>query len=191
MDKYLVAHELGHAMSANVQDGFWVATELYLKKEDGVLATCSCEKMKSRKSKITGPYSRTTNIMNMGGIYGELIIRGCWSPWGCRADIDEFIVTNKISNKLRNELDEWMWISLEDLSFHSCTSLPTIKDRRKFVLDSHDTAKRLPELWKSYLDFCDKINKEKFKECVNFIVNNKAIKIENEMLKQLMKEISL
>lgn len=191
MDKYLVAHELGHAMSANVQDAFWFATELSFKKESGVLATCSCEKRKTRKKDIVGPYSRATNISSIGGIYGELVIRGCWSPWGCRSDIDDFISTNKTSNPLKVELDEWMWISLDELSFRSCTSLPTVKERRKFVLDSHDTAKRLPELWKSYLDFCDRINKEKFKECVNIIAKNKTEKVENEMLKQLMKEISL
>jgi len=194
MDKILIAHELGHALCAEVQDGFWVPSDLSFKREkgNGTLAYCSCDKRATRKPKVRGPYSRTTNIMNLGGLFGELLQRGCWSPWGCRADIDEFVTTNRANNLLKMELDDWMWVSGDDLSFRACSSINSgTIDRRKYTMDSHDTAKRLPQVWMAYLDFCDRIDKEKFKDKVDYILINKVIEVKTKLLKEMMGDVIL
>ena len=191
MDKYIVAHELGHAICAEVQDGFWYPSGLSFKKEDGTIAACFCDKRKVRKKNVTGPYSRTIGMMNLGGLFGELLWCGEWSPWGARADIDEFITVNSTRNSIKNELDEWMWMNDDKLSFRACTKINDGEERRKFRMDCHDTARRLPSLWSAYLDFCDRVDKQEFKNQVNIIVSNNKVEIKTKDLKAIMKEIIL
>jgi hypothetical protein len=126
-------------------------------------------------------------MMNLGGLFGETLQRGCWSPWGARADIDEFVTMNKVNNLLKIELDDWMWVNTDKLSFHACSSTDT--GRTHYTLDTHDTARRLPHLWKAYLDFCDRIDKPKFRENVNYIVGNNVVNVKTKLLKEIMKEV--
>lgn len=189
MDKYIVAHELGHAICAEVQDGFWYPSGLSFKKDDGTLAVCFCDKRKERKKNVKGPYSKTSGMMNLGGLFGEMLWGGEWSPWGARADIDEFITMNTTRNAIKNELDEWLWVKDDDLSFRACSKIDSTEARRKFRLDCHNTARRLPALWDAYLDFCDRIDKESFKFHVNEIVSNNMVEVRTKDLKEIMKEI--
>ena len=185
--KLIIAHELGHAICAEVQDGFWYPSSLEFEKDDNALAYCYCEKRDTHKG-IKGPYSRTKQVINLGGIFGELLYGGEWNPWGARTDVDEFVTANKAS-KLKNELDEWLFQDDDPLSFRACSSDPSEVWRRNFVLDHHDTSRRLPELWNVYLDFCDRIDKPSFKEVVDRINKEKIKVVDSKMLKRIFGEI--
>jgi hypothetical protein len=189
MKRSLVAHELGHAVCAEVQDGFWYACGLSFKAEDGQLACCYTEKLDRKKPNIKGPYSRVKNMVSLGGIFGELLYHGAWSPWSARADVDEFATENRTTkNKVMLELDSWMWRDDDDLSYRFCTNRG-IAARRNVVLDIHDTARRLPFLWDAYLDFCDRIDKEAFLIKVEEVSTGGNIEIESDQLRAIIKEI--
>ncbi len=186
----LISHELGHAVCAEVQDGFWYASGLVLTKDDGALAYCWSEKRDDRKPNINGPYSKIKGMMSLGGVFGEILLQGKWSPWGARYDIDEFATANsKGNNKLMIELDRWLWIDDDELSFKACSTHSDERSRRAFVLDAHDTVRRLPNLWDAYLDFCDRINKVVFLSNVEDIAKSKKVELDEAELKKIVKEI--
>jgi len=190
MNKLVIAHELGHAVCAEAQDGFWYPSGLSFEKDESALAYCYCEKHDQKKPDLKGPYIKLKQMMNLGGIFGELLYGANWSPWGARCDVDEFITANsKGKNKLMVELDGWNWIDDDELSFRACTILSGDKARREFVLDAHDTARRLPHLWVAYLDFCDRIDKATFFANVEDIANEKQVEIDQKQIKKIVKEI--
>ena len=189
VSKNIIAHELGHMLSAVVQDGFWIPTSLKLKGEYNTLAHCAC-KQETKMKKIRGPYVKIKGIMDLGGIFGELLWSGSWRPWGCRQDVDDFTLGNKnLNNILVVELDYWLWVDDDELSFRACSQFDCDSSRRQFMMDHHDTCKRLPELWKVYLDFCDRIDKISFKENVIDISKHKRTTIGNKELKKIIKDI--
>lgn len=190
MNKLIVAHELGHAVCAEVQDGFWFPLGLGFEKDESVIAYCYCDKHDKKKPNLKGPYSKTKSMMNLGGLFGELLYGSNWSPWGARADIDEFVTTNsKTKNKIMIELDSWTWVDDDNLSFRACTRLESDKIRREFVLDAHETARRLPNLWEAYLDFCDRIDKKIFFASVDAISTSNKLELNKSELKKIIKEI--
>jgi hypothetical protein len=192
MDKSTIAHELGHAICAEVQDGFWYPSSLDFERDENALAYCYCEKLDEKKTYVKGPYSRAKQVMNLGGIFGELLQGGEWSPWGARADLDEFVTANyKSKSKLKVELDEFLFQDDDELSFRACSSYPDQQSRRNFVLDHHDTCRRLPELWIAYLDFCDRISKDAFRDNVDDIAKNKETTIDGKNLKVMIQDIKL
>ncbi len=192
MDKTTIAHELGHAICAEVQDKIWYPTGLSFKEDDTAAAYCYCDKKKNKKTYVNSPHSKSNGMMNLGGLFGELLWHGKWSPWSARADIDEFVSLNeKSKGKLKQELDDWMWVDDDKLSFRFCTQFGDIESRRSFRMDTHDTARRLPIVWEAYLDFCDRIDKKAFIENVDYIDDNDIEEVESDLLKKIMKEIIL
>ena len=188
----LIAHELGHALCAETQDGYWYATSLDFKGDDGAMANCYCDKHKNRKTNIKGKYTRIKDMMNLGGLYGELLLGGSWSPWSARCDIDDFTTSNQGSKaKIVIELDLWMWVDLDHRAFRSCTMYNDVRSRRAFKLDAHDTCHRLPHLWTAYMDFCDRIDKDLFKANVLDIAKANDKEVDNAELTKIMKEIIL
>ena len=187
INKALVAHELGHAISATVQDAFWVPSSIEFIKNDSEQAACYCDKLEMRKSGMKGPHSRTKHIMNLGGIFGELLWCGSWSPWGARADIDDFITANyRSKSDLKFELDSWMFIDDDKLSFRACSKRDENVERVEFELDHHDTCRRLPQLWDAYLDYCDKIDKGAFMETIDEISKANEEIIQGKKLKEII-----
>lgn len=186
-NKLTVAHELGHAVCAEALDGFWYPSSLSFEKDDNAIAYCYCDQLDTKKPHIKGPYSRTKQVMVLGGIFGEILIGGKWSPWSARADLDDLTTANiKSTHPLIDEVDNWMWRDYDSLSFRACTSLDTDRARRSFLLDSHDTARRLPELWKVYLEFCDKIDKIAFEDNVHDISKSGSKSIEGKELSEIL-----
>jgi len=189
MKKYLIAHELGHAVCAEVQDGFWYSSGLVLERDETSLAYAWSEKLDTKKEGLKSPYVKLKQMMNLGGLFGELLYSGKWNPWGVRADIDEVVSANTSRHPLILELDDWLWRDDDENSFRFCSALSTDSERRAFTLDAHDTARRLPALWDAYLDFCDRIDKHLFCVNVDEIVKSKKTEIEEEELKEIVKEI--
>lgn len=187
----VIAHELGHAVCAETQDGLWVATSLDFEKDDNAMAYCYCDKLDKPKP-LKGKYVKTKQMMNLGGIFGELLVDGNWSPWGARNDVDEFVTANDRSkSKLKEELDNWLFRDDDELSFRACSSFQDDSSRRSFTLDHHDTFSRLPHLWEAYVDFCSKISKDAFRENVDDLMKDKSQTIEGAELKEIMKDIVL
>ena len=192
MDKSIIAHELGHAICAEVQDGYWYPSSLDFERDENALAYCYCDKLDEKKTYVKGPYSRAKQVMNLGGIFGELLYAGDWSPWGARSDIDEFVTANhKSKSKLKDELDKWLFRDDDELSFRACSSFADESSRREFALDHHDTCRRLPELWNAYLDFCDRISKDAFRENIEDIAKSKETSIGGAELKAIIKDIKI
>jgi len=190
MSKYVIAHELGHAICAEVQDAIWYPTGLSFESEDGILAACLCDKRKTKKD-IIGPFSKTSAMVNLGGIFGELLWNGKWAPWSARADVDEFITLNTKKSPIQTEMDNWFWVDDDELSFRSCSKMFYVEERRKFRMDCHDTARRLPNLWSAYLDFCDRIDKHAFIDSVNEISSNGKVELSTKDLREIIKEVVL
>lgn len=178
-DKKLnIAHEFGHAISGFVQDIDFSPIFIELNPSKGCQASCS---FSGGKKKTTGEFSKVKHMSDLGGIFGELLYSGYWKPWGVRSDVDDF--TYK-SSKWTEELDSWLWVDDDDLSFRACSQLDSESLRRRVIMDSHDTARRLPTLWSMYMDFCDKIDKGEFKLIVNEIYRDKISEIgEDDLLK--------
>lgn len=192
MDKSIIAHELGHAICAEVQDGQWFPSGLDFERDENALAYCYCEKLDDKKPHIKGPYSRAKQVMNLGGIFGELLLTGEWSPWGARSDVDEFVTANqKSKSKLKEELDRWLFQDDDELSFRACSSYGDESSRRGFLLDHHDTFRRLPELWKAYVDFCDRISKDAFRDNIDDLAKGKTKSVDGKELKAIIKDIKL
>ena len=190
MNKGIIAHELGHALAANTQDRFWYPTSIVLEKDDNALAYCYCDQLEEKKSHVTGPYTKFKQMMNLGGIFGELICNGHWSPWGGRADIDEFVTANcKSSSPFVEELDDWLFVDDDDFSFRACSALKDRSLRRSFLMTHVDTFQRLPELWGAYVDFCDRIRVEAFIEAVDDIAKSKERMINGNKLAAIAKDI--
>lgn len=190
MDKGIIAHELGHAICAEVQDGYWYPSSLDFERDENALAYCYCEKLDEKKTYVKGPYSRAKQVMNLGGIFGELLQDGNWSPWGARSDLDEFVTANyKSKSKLKAELDDWLFVADDELSFRACSSYGDQASRRNFLLDHHDTCRRLPELWTAYLDYCDRISKDAFRDNVDDIAKSKVTSIDGKELKAIIRDI--
>lgn len=194
MHRLTIAHELGHAIGAETQDGFWYPSGLSFEKDDNAVAYCYCEQLDTKKPNLKGPYTKVKQIMNLGGIFGELLYAGYWHPWGARGDIDEFISANSNTrNKLKDELDDWYWLADDDKAFRAVLNHDDYgyASRGKFVLDCHDTARRLPLLWEAHLDFCDRISKEAFKDNVIEISKTKETEIGEKELKKIIEDIVL
>jgi hypothetical protein len=188
----VIAHELGHAICAETQDGYWYSTSLGFEKDDNALAYCYCDKHETKKTNIQGPATKIKQAMNLGGIFGELLCVGNWSPWGARCDVDELCTANQKSKlPIVLELHNWIWVDDDELSMRACSKLNTIVERRNFVLDSHDTARRLPELWSLYMDFCDRIHKDNFRVNVIEISKSRAVTIEQAALNKIFKDVIL
>ncbi len=191
INKSVIAHELGHAVCGEVQDGFWAATSLTLETDDNNLAYCHCYQLDVRKDTVNSRYSKLSEIFNLGGIFGELLFEGAWNPWGSRADLDEFVTANSNSRSaLKEELDDWFFRDTDPRSYHACSRKRTTTERRLFKLDAHDTATRLPELWKVYLDFCNRIDKDEFKRCVAEISVDGENTVPASKLKPMLKRVT-
>ncbi len=184
VSKSIIAHELGHAISAFAQDSGYIPTLIELKDSKNCLAACYMDEFDMKKP---GPYGNTKGICDLGGIFGELLFQGWWNPWGARLDLDNFISAN---SKLV-ELDSWMWVNTEAGSFHYINSFPTIKERRAVRVDMHSTFRNTQYIWEAYCDFCDRIDKEEFIKVVDEIHKNKTESIEGENIADLGKRILL
>ena len=173
----LIAHEFGHAVVANIIDNCYKCSSgIDLKPEDG-LARAYCDLIPSRK-KVISPrnkskqrFSNIINITDLGGIFGELLYRQRFDPWGSREDLDGFITINMRSrSKLISELFAWMWNDDDELSFPSLMKREKSSYKKQFIsLDIYDVMKRLPNLWEAYLDFLDKIDRDEFSLVVDEI----------------------
>ncbi len=184
MVKIIIAHELGHAVSALAQDTGYIPTIIELSESKGALAACYMDEFKMDKP---GPFGKYKGICDLGGIFGEILFQGHWNPWGARQDLDNFITANP---KLV-ELDYWMWLSVEDHSFHKSVAMATIKDRRLVQVDSHETYTYVPFIWEAYCDFCERIDKEEFINVVNELHKNKTVRIEGEEIVEIGRRILL
>lgn len=184
ISKAIIAHEIGHAISAFAQDSGYIPTLIELSESKNCLAACYMDDFKMAKP---GPYGKTKGICDLGGIFGELIYQGWWNPWGARLDLDNFIS----SNPKLVELDNWLWVDTEEGSFHYLNSYPTTKERRDVKVDSHSTFRNTPYIWEAYCDFCDRIDKEEFLQAVNEVYKNKTESIEGKDMAALGKRIIL
>jgi len=173
--KSIIAHELGHALSSEFQDGYGDPINIEFEPDGNELAICWCAEHEKKKPNVAGVYSKTKSISDLGGIFGELLYTGGWNPWGARVDVDNFLCSNyRSTSNLKNELDEWMWVDDDSLSMRACTCGDTITSRRSFELDHHDTCERLPAMWLAYVDFCNRIDKTEFRRVVDEILKNKT-----------------
>lgn len=183
-----IAHELGHAVLAYACDSFYVPTEINLKPDEvNLIAYCNMET--GHRENILSP-SKFKGISDLGGPFGELIHLGEWNPWCARADIDGFVTSNKKStHELVTSLDDWMWTRDDEMSFRAVSRVQPFEARYKVFFDHHDTAKVLPQLFLVYLEFCDLIDKNVFRQTVRDLTASKIVSIENEELTKLMIKI--
>ena len=128
-------------------------------------------------------------MSDLGGIYGDLLFSGGWSPLAARGDMESFITENSTTGM--TDLMAWFWKDDDDLSFRAASSLPTKKERNDFKFDSHETCIRLPFVWEAYCDFCDKIDKAEFKAIVSEIYKAKKKKINKKQIQAYAKRIIL
>lgn len=195
----IIAHELGHAIAAMILDVEFdpVAIEISPK---GSSAQAYChltsdtddeDRMKKGNMSSVKDAKKLADIVDLGGIFGELIYAGEWDPWGSRSDLDEFTSTNrKRKSPLIDEIFEWMWNDEDELSFIS--KIREHKDRilkYESTLDFYDTMVRLPYLWSVYIDFCGKIDRKEFKNVVNEMNKSKSNFIEGKELKAYLNRI--
>jgi hypothetical protein len=192
MNRGIIAHELGHVICAEVQDGLWKPTGISLTKATGSWAETEFKELTKRKSNLHGPYSKTKYMANLGGAFGELLVLNVWHPWCVRADVDEFITANigSANSPIVSELSDWLWRDDDALSFKACSSCDGVRLRRKFTIDHHDTCRRLPRLWDAYIDFCDRIDKKAFATSVDEILRSHKKEIIGQDLKELIKAIT-
>jgi len=186
VSEILIAHELGHAIAGILQDNLYWPESITLYGSKGILACCEFD---DRPRKITGRFGKFKYMSDLGGLYGELIIEGSWNPWSARSDLDSFNCENTSNISKISELDQWLWMDDDDLSFRACTKLFPIKERRFFKLDAHETFKRLPFIWDAFCDFCDKINKNEFKTIVKEIRKNEEEVLDQKQIEDYAKRI--
>ena len=182
MDKLLIAHELGHAVAGVLQDTLYYPCSIDLARSKGSLGSCTFD---DKPRKLPSKYGKYKYMSDLGGIYGELLFGGAWSPWGARSDLDSIATANL---KL-TEIDKWMWHDSDPLSFRACSRLETIKLRRAFVLDAHETFVRLPFIWEAYCSWCEDIDKNEFKNIVNEINSDGIEHIDFDALSVILKRI--
>lgn len=189
-DRYVIAHELGHAVCAAVQDRYWKPIKLELDSDGSALAVCHAVRLEESKA-ISGRYSNTRDVMNLGGLFGEMAFQGRWSPWGARYDIDEFVIGNRTSrSKVKEELDSWLWKDIDKHSFRQCAKKYDIGNRFNFKLSEEDTKKRLPELYKIYEDFLKRIDIVSFVDAVEEIYNTGLAEVKGSRLRRMIREIT-
>lgn len=179
MDKVLIAHELGHVVSAYWKDVKYIPTSMVLSPGAGSLAyTNFCERKNNLDIIV-----KFNNISALGGIFGEIMMEGKWCPWGARSDIDEFICENQKSrSKLISELQTWLWASTSEDSFFDISRRKTFEKRRSIKYSTLKTRQLFPDLWKFYVDFYSSINVGVFLGIVDDISVSEKIEYKNEKL---------
>lgn len=191
--KTIIAHELGHAVMGGRIDFGWIASEIKLKTDRGDAARAYCnmdETGRVGNNSVKGT-TQLINICDLGGMFGELVYGGEWSPWGASYDLEEFVLQNiKSKSKLINEIFWWLWNAKDDLAYlEMIRRKPTINGKRTTIMNWYETMNRLPELWKVYLDFCGRIDINEYKVVVNEIRKSGTEIVSGEELRQYINRV--
>ena len=189
----IIAHEMGHAIVGEILDSEYEPTTITLRSTKGEAGRAACN------FNTTGEYGNTSlptirrlhNLIDLGGIFGELILNGEWSPWGASYDLEDFVGVNIESRgKLITELFNWMYNDEDDQSyFDLIRKEKDIIGKRNTTLTWNDTRTRLPQLWEVYLDFVGKIDIKNFKDVVVEIEKGSEKEISKARLNRYMKRI--
>lgn len=191
----LLAHEMGHALIAHMFEEKYdpIAIEI-CKPSDPAQAYCHFTDEKTSKAGNTSGVRSNRSLVDLtdlGGLFGELLYRGEWDPWGSRTDIDNFTCANKKrTSGIVHELFEWMWNDRDELSFFE--KISEHKERKmkyESTLDVYDTMYRLPLLYQAYEDFLWKINRKEFKNVVDTLAGEKEVFVEGDELRYYLNRI--
>ena len=181
VNKDIISHELGHAISAIVQDNWVLPHEICLNETRMDTAMMLYHDVPKRG--LTGKYSTLRGVSDLGGIFGELLNKGKWAPWGCRIDIETFISSCiKTKRPIWNEMDLWKNVEDDSYSFRKISVLVPFKLRKYEYFNELETECRLPNMFDIYKDFKDRIDIDEFNKVVNEIYKEKIINIDKDKL---------
>lgn len=184
----LVAHELGHAVSALIYDTDCVPSMMEFSGDTFTYATCSFVGDKNKK--VKSRYGNLKEVSYLGGIFGELAYSGLWYPWGARDDIENFLIANeKSKHSLVLELDYWMFTDHAKNSFRDCASGRTIKQRRLFTTSLKATEVSTRHLYDCFLDFTSRINVDLFAKSIDEITESGKFKIYKQSINKYTRRI--
>ncbi|MBU1082737.1 MAG: hypothetical protein KKB59_19785 [Spirochaetes bacterium] len=185
----VIAHELGHVICAKVHDGINVIDKIILESNDNVDAWCEYSELK-QELVVESSYKKFKGMFHLGGIFGEILYHSKWNACGARRDIDDFVTPNKKNTKFICEIDSWFWIDDDALSFRGLTAGDS-EYRTETFITFYETAIRLPELWKAFLDFCSRIDTHEFIKTVDEIHNNEITIITKKEINKIIRRVVL
>jgi len=174
INKRIVAHEFGHIVASMTHDNFLMPSRMVLKKDGYAEAYTLFDDVPFKNlGTIKKNLTNVKNLCNLGGIFGELLVYGSWTPWQARQDLDEFVTLNIKRQKLVKEIVAWMWLDTDPQSFVELVREDyrnrAKKIRNHIFFSENQMVERLPLLHSTYCDFLSIIHQDEFKAIVNEI----------------------
>lgn len=191
-NKSLFAHEFGHAIVARLMDPRFDALYLDLATNDTAYAQCYPTDRVSKKG-MKVKRKNLAFIIDLGGLFGELLFQGKCVPWGARIDITDFLACNRTASAFRQELDRWFYTDNDSLSFRRFL-LKGVHKRRFAYMTEDEFAQRLPATYKIYSLLKGLVDEEEFRRVIEELWEGSQMHelttIAEEPLTTLIKRVS-
>ena len=188
-NKPTIAHELGHAIIADLFDPIYVTSELQLYSTRTEYAAMWPEKRTEKHSSKNVVLSYIA-VCDLGGMFGELTYRDKFCPWGCRSDLLSFLAINRKNLSFRTELDNWFYTDTDPLSFRVAVLGGDKKERLHRFWHKYTFETRLPKTAKLFNKFWAIIDKNEFASVVDELHKNRMLKVERDEIRQIIKRIT-
>jgi hypothetical protein len=162
--KRVVAHELGHSIASRFDNEF-DSRSISLETTNLYEAACMATRKNEGNGNTLLKNKHLSCVINLGGIYGELLFCGNWEVTNSRLDIEEFLSFNRKSkSQFIGELVNWFWHDEDPYSFYNLSRV-----NNGCRLFPNEISYRLPYLWESFIVFRDRVNTYQFRTTVEMI----------------------
>jgi hypothetical protein len=173
-------------------DPRWDALYLDLSTNDTAYAQCyPTERLSKRGMKVKR--KNLAFIIDLGGLFGEMLLLGKCVPWGARIDITDFLACNRIASAYRQELDRWFYTDNTPLSFRKFL-LKGVHKRRFAYITEEEFKERLPATYRIYVLFKSLIDQDEFKAVIEELWADSQLRelttIAEEPLTKLIRRVS-
>lgn len=185
MKKHVIAHELGHAISNEIQDGGYEFSYISFESDDKTsYAYCNLDELDRNRFKS---YRNLTDVSDLGGIFGELACYKSFYLWWARGDFDNFIICNsKSKSKLVDDVDNLYNKSLYFDNIRKMSRHNRRKNKDKMLIGD---LKEYKHLYMAYRDFEKKINKRAYISIVDYLFSSKVKELEYEEFHEYLRKI--